>query len=53
MKIANMITDGEIVRETHTAAEKLLKDNPALEGEEYDLLRKSVNRLFASGISLN
>ncbi len=53
MKIANMITDGEIVRETHTAAEKLLKENPTLEGEEFNMLRKSVNMLFAKGISLN
>ena len=53
MKIAGMISDGEIVRETHTAAEKMLKDNPALEGDDYELLRKSVNMLFAGGISLN
>lgn len=53
MKIANMMTDGEIIRETHFAAQNLLKKNPALAGEEYDMLRKAVNRMFASGISLN
>ena len=53
MKIANMMTDGEAIRETHTAAANLLQKNPALEGEEYDLLRKAVNRLFAGGISMN
>jgi ATP-dependent DNA helicase RecG len=53
MKIAGMISDGEIVRETHTAAENLLKENPSLEGEEYDRLKRSVNKLFAGGISLN
>ncbi len=49
MKIANMMTDGEAIRETHTAAEKLLKNNPALSGEEYTLLRNAVNRLFSGG----
>ncbi len=53
MKIAGMISDGEIVRETHTAAENLLKENPSLEGEEYDRLKRSVNMLFVGGISLN
>ncbi len=53
MKIANMMTDGEIIRETHFAAQNLLKKNPALAGEEYGLLRKAVNRMFSSGISLN
>lgn len=53
MKIANMMTDGEAIRETHAAAEKLLQKNPALSGEEYVLLRKAVNRLFSGGISMN
>lgn len=53
MKIANMMTDGEIIRETHFAAQNLLTKNPALAGEEYDMLRKAVNRMFSSGISLN
>ena len=53
MKIANMMTDGEAIRETHTAAENLLKKNPALSGEEYVLLRKAVNRLFAGNTSMN
>lgn len=53
MKIANMMTDGEVIRETHAAAEKLLKKNPALAGEEYALLRQAVNRMFSGGMSLN
>ena len=53
MKIANMMTDGEVIRETHAAAANLLKKNPALEGEEYSLLRKAVNRLFSGGVSMN
>ncbi len=53
MKIANMMTDGEAIRETHAAASALLQKNPALEGEEYDLLRKAVNRLFSGGVSMN
>ena len=53
MKIAGMLKDSEVVRETHFAAEKLLKDNPELIGEEYDLLKKNVNRMFMRGISLN
>ena len=53
MKIANMMTDGEAIRETHAAAENLLKKNPALSGEEYVLLRKVVNRLFSGGTSMN
>ncbi len=53
MKIANMMTDCEAIRETHTAAANLLKKNPTLAGEEYDLLRKAVNRLFSCGGSMN
>ena len=53
LKIANMMTDGEAIRETHAAAENLLKKNPALEGEAYRLLRNAVNRLFSGGISMN
>ncbi len=49
MKIANMMTDGEAIREAHTAAENLLKKNPALSGEEFALLRNEVNRLFSGG----
>ena len=49
MKIANMMTDGEAIKETRDAAEKLLKNNPALAGEDFDLLRKAVNRLFSGG----
>ena len=53
LKIANMMTDGEAIRETHSAASELLKKNPALSGEEYVLLRNAVNHLFSSGISMN
>lgn len=53
LKIADMMTDGEAIRETHAAAENLLKKNPALAGEEYVLLRQAVNRLFSGGISMN
>lgn len=53
MKIADMMTDGEAIRETHAAAQNLLKKNPALAGEEYVLLRQAVNRLFSGGISMN
>ena len=53
LKIADMMTDTEAIRETHAAAVNLLKKNPALAGEEFDLLRRAVNRLFAGGISMN
>lgn len=53
LKIADMMTDGEAIRETHSAASDLLKKNPALAGEEYALLRQAVNRLFSGGISMN
>ncbi len=53
LKIADMMTDGEAIRETHAAAQKLLKENPALSGEEYVLLRQAVNRMFSDGISMN
>ncbi len=53
LKIADMMTDGEAIRETHAAASELLKKNPALAGEEYSLLRQAVNRLFSDGISMN
>lgn len=49
MKIADMMTDGEAIREAHSAAENLLRKNPALSGEEYALLRSAVNRLFSGG----
>ena len=49
MKIANMMTDGEVIKETREAAEKLLKNNPALAGEDFEMLRKAVNRMFSGG----
>ena len=53
LKIADMMTDTEAIRETHAAAVNLLKKNPALAGEEFDSLRRAVNRLFAGRISMN
>lgn len=53
LKIADMMTDTEAIRETHAAAVELLSKNPALAGEEFDSLRRAVNRLFAGGISMN
>ena len=53
LKIADMMTDTEAIRETHAAAVNLLKKTPALAGEEFDSLRRAVNRLFAGGISMN
>jgi len=53
LKIADMMTDGEAIRETHIAASELLQKNPTLAGEEYLALRNAVNRLFSSGISMN
>ncbi len=41
MKAAGFMTDGETVRETHIAAEKLLKNNPTLEGEEFNLSKRA------------
>lgn len=53
LRIADMMTDGEALRETHAAASELLKKNPALTGDDYALLREAVNRLFSKGISMN
>ena len=53
LKTAGMLSDGEVVRETHTAAEKLLQKNPTLAGEEFSLLRNRVNLLFSKRITLN
>lgn len=53
LKIADMMTDGEAIRETHLAASQLLQKNPALSGEEYASLRNAVNRLFSGGVSMN
>ena len=53
LKIADMMTNGEAIRETHLAASQLLQKNPALAGEEYVSLRNAVNRLFSGGISMN
>ncbi len=53
LKLSKLLTDSETVRETHFAAENLLKNNPALEGEEYNMLKKRVNQMFSKGLVLN
>lgn len=53
LRIANMMTDGEAIKETQSAAKELLKKNPTLSGGNYDLLRNAVNLLFSRGISMN
>lgn len=53
LRVANLITDSEIVKEAHLAADKLLKNNPTLEGEAYVSLKKSVNRVFSKNITLS
>ena len=53
MKIADMMTDGEALRETQAAATELLKKSPALSDEAYAPLREAVNRLFSGGVSMN
>ncbi len=50
---AGFMTDGEIIRETNQCAVALLNENPALEGEEYSLLRSNVNKMFSKGTMLN
>ncbi|MBQ4338141.1 MAG: ATP-dependent DNA helicase RecG [Clostridia bacterium] len=46
LKIADMMSDTFILNETRRAAVAMLNENPALEGEEYALLRKAVNAMF-------
>lgn len=48
LKIADMMTDGEAIRETRAAAQALLEGNPSLAGDEFAPLRAAVNSLFAS-----
>lgn len=50
LKIADMLTDTDVLRETRRAAEALLRSNPSLEGEEYEILRTQVNRMFSSAM---
>ena len=42
-----MMTDTAVLGETRQAAAKLLKDNPALEGESYRGLREKINEMFS------
>ncbi len=53
LKIAGLISDAETVRETHIAAEKLLKSNPDLSGDNYNLIKSRVNKMFSHGLILN
>ncbi|MBR6334672.1 MAG: ATP-dependent DNA helicase RecG, partial [Clostridia bacterium] len=53
LRCANLAIDSEVIKETHIAAENLMKNNPSLEGVEYDLLKKNVNYMFSKGITLN
>ena len=46
-KIADMMTDTAVLGETRQAAAKLLKENPALEGESYRGLREKINEMFS------
>lgn len=46
LKIADMMTDTAVLRETRQAAQKMLKENPALEGEDYRGLREKINEMF-------
>ena len=48
LKIADMMSDTFILNETRRAAVAMLDENPALEGEEYALLRKAVNSMFSA-----
>ena len=51
LKIADMMTDTDILRETRTAAQKMLKENPALEGEDYRGLRAKINEMFSKAMN--
>ncbi|MBR2730924.1 MAG: ATP-dependent DNA helicase RecG [Clostridia bacterium] len=53
LKIANMMTDGAVIRETYAAAEALLKRDPTLQDEKYAPLRQAVNAMFAAQIAMN
>lgn len=48
LKIADMMSDTFILNETRMAAVAMLNENPALEGDEYALLRKAVNAMFSA-----
>ena len=53
LKLSSSFSDGDVIRETHSASEKIIAKNPTLSGEEYALLKKNVNQLFARGAVLN
>tara|TARA_B100002051_G_scaffold276611_1_gene326108 strand:+ start:2942 stop:5023 length:2082 start_codon:yes stop_codon:yes gene_type:complete len=55
-KIANMITDGTIIKQARDAAIKIIDDDPSLEGEEYENMKdvfltnyaEQINSIFLS-----
>jgi len=46
MKIANLYTDIEILKEAQEAAEKLIKKDPELSEMENKLLSEEIERMF-------
>ena len=53
LKVANMMTDGAVIRETYAAAEALLKKDPALADAQYAPLRQAVNAMFSAQLAMN
>ena len=53
LKVANMMTDGAVIRETYAAAEALLKKDPALSDAQYAPLRQAVNAMFSAQLAMN
>ena len=51
LKIADMMTDTAVLRETRKAATDMLKENPALEGEDYRGLRLKINEMFSKAMN--
>ena len=55
-KIANMITDGTIIKQARDSAIKIIDDDPSLEGEEYENMKdvfltnyaEQINSIFLS-----
>ena len=48
LKIANMMTDTNILIEAQHIASKLIEEDPSLESEKYKGLKAEINRLFSS-----
>ncbi len=53
LKSAGLINSPEIIRETHILVEKMLAIDPMLSGEEYDELKRRVNKMFSKKVVLN